>query len=302
MQPELSQRCSKHGRTFYIDTKFQGRYSPGETDFAPLIAQLHANDAKVVYVAGISNGLGKLLVAARSQNYRPLFVASEQAWSQDLWTIAGESADGVLFTFFPDPARNAQTAPVVARMRQQRREPSVPGLYTYAAVQVLTQAAAIAGSIDVPKITGALHEGRFNTVIEPLRRCKGRHQGLELRILPLAERHEHAGERSAAAAPAPAPAMTSSQGQSTSPEEPSHDRTALKPADLSIDNRSAAHSSASQPNRAGGQASRNGEVTAEDAGTNDYWRFRGGVVLSRKIDLVAFAAFFLSIGTIVIQL
>lgn len=96
--------------------------------------------------------------------------------------------------------------------------------------------------------------------------------------------------------------MTSSQGQSTSPEEPSHDRTALKPANSSIDNRSAAHSSASQPNRAGGQASRNGEVTAEDAGTNDYWRFRGGVVLSRKIDLVAFAAFFLSIGTIVIQL
>ena len=168
MQPESSQRCSKHGRTLDIDTKFQGRYSPGETDFAPLIAQLHANDAKVVYVAGISNGLGKLLVAARSQNYRPLFVASEQAWSQDLWTIAGESADGVLFTFFPDPARNAQTAPVVARMRQQRREPSVPGLYTYAAVQVLTQAAAIAGSIDVPKITGALHEGRFNTVIGPV--------------------------------------------------------------------------------------------------------------------------------------
>jgi branched-chain amino acid transport system substrate-binding protein len=147
------------------DTKFQGRYSFAQSDFAPLIAQLRASDIKVVYVAGLPTGLGNLVREARAEHLPALFVASEMAWSPQLWSIAGESTNGILFTFFPDPSRNSQTAPVVARMRQKGREPSVNGLYAYAAVQAWGQAVTTAGTFDAEKVASMLHDRPLETVV-----------------------------------------------------------------------------------------------------------------------------------------
>ncbi len=155
--------------TLDIDTKFQGRYSSSQPSFAPLIEQLRAANIKVIFVAaGIPLGLGKLVAEARTQHYPALFVATEEAWSPELSSVAGEGASGILFTFFPVPTRNAQTEAVVAKMKRNGPTPGARALYAYAAMQVLAQAITKAETVNVPKVKTALHEGQFDTVIGPV--------------------------------------------------------------------------------------------------------------------------------------
>jgi branched-chain amino acid transport system substrate-binding protein len=148
------------------DAKLQDKYSLSQTDFSPLIERLRGSDIKVVYVAGVSTGLANLIRQARANGLQALFVASDAAAYPQLWSVAGDSADGMLFTFFPDPTPEA--GPIVQRMQQKGREPSIDGLYAYAALQVWTQAASKAGTFDAHKVSEVLHAQRQDSVIGPV--------------------------------------------------------------------------------------------------------------------------------------
>jgi branched-chain amino acid transport system substrate-binding protein len=120
--------------------KFQDGYSASQSDYSPVIEKLKESDVKVVYVMGTPSGVANLVRQARAQGLQSLFIASEAGASPLLWSTAGESANGMLVNFFPDPSRNDQTTPIVSRMRENGRQPSVYGLYAYAAVQTLSKA------------------------------------------------------------------------------------------------------------------------------------------------------------------
>jgi branched-chain amino acid transport system substrate-binding protein len=88
--------------------------------------------------------------------------------SEELGLIAGRAAEGTLFTFLADPRRKSQAAPVVERFRASGFEPEGDTLYAYAAVQVWTQAAEKAGSLELEAMVASLREHRFATVLGPI--------------------------------------------------------------------------------------------------------------------------------------
>ena len=76
-------------------------------------------------------------------------------------SIAGPAAEGVLFTFGPDPRKRATAAPIVEKFKAKGIDPEGYTLYTYAAFQVWAQAVAKAGSVDGQKVAAALHAGHL---------------------------------------------------------------------------------------------------------------------------------------------
>jgi branched-chain amino acid transport system substrate-binding protein len=150
------------------ETRLQAEYDPGQPDFRAIIERLRAANIKVAYVAGLPTGFGNLVRQARAASIQALFVGSDAAASPQLWSIAGDSAEGTLLTFFPDPARNPQSAPIVERMQRAGRQSSIYGLYAYAAVQAWAQATTSARSFDAKSVSAALHGGSLETVIGPV--------------------------------------------------------------------------------------------------------------------------------------
>jgi branched-chain amino acid transport system substrate-binding protein len=121
----------------------------------------------VILVMGVS-GSGKTTVAALLAGYQIQLVTGSTLASEEFGLIAGAAAEGTLFTFFADPRRNPEAAPVVERFRASGFEPEGWTLYAYGAVQVWAQAAEKAGSLDVPAVIASLRQHRFDTVLGPI--------------------------------------------------------------------------------------------------------------------------------------
>ena len=69
-------------------------------------------------------------------------------------------------TFGPDARKNPNAKEVVEKFRKKGYEPEAYTLYTYAAVQILAQAAEAVKSADPKKMAEYMHSGKtFKTVI-----------------------------------------------------------------------------------------------------------------------------------------
>jgi branched-chain amino acid transport system substrate-binding protein len=86
--------------------------------------------------------------------------------SAEFASIAGPGAEGTLMTFNADPRKNPNAKDAIAKFRAKSYEPEAYTLYSYAAVQVLKQAADEAKSADGKRVAGVMHSGKtFKTVI-----------------------------------------------------------------------------------------------------------------------------------------
>ena len=69
-------------------------------------------------------------------------------------------------TYGPDPRKRPEAKAVVEKFRAKNFEPQAYTLYSYAAVQIIKQAAEAAKSLDPKKVAEVMHSGRkFKTVI-----------------------------------------------------------------------------------------------------------------------------------------
>ncbi len=144
------------------------QYEPGKSDYAAEVAGLQAAGVGVVYVGGYHTEVALMASAARDRGYPVQFISGDAMATEELALIAGPAAEGILFTFAPDPRRNAEAASVVARFRVEDYEPYAYTLLTYGAVQVWTQAVAKAGSLELSKVITALRENEYSTVLGPI--------------------------------------------------------------------------------------------------------------------------------------
>jgi branched-chain amino acid transport system substrate-binding protein len=80
-------------------------------------------------------------------------------------SITGPAGEGTLFTFGPDPRKKPSAAAIVEKFKTKNIDPEGYTLYTYAAIQVWTQAAAKAGTTDAKKVMEVVKAGSWDTVI-----------------------------------------------------------------------------------------------------------------------------------------
>ncbi len=142
--------------------------SQGDKDFSALISKMKQANVALIYLGGYHTEAGLLVRQARQQGLEAPLMSGDALVTEEFWKITGPSGEGTLMTFPPDPRNLAAARDVVAAFAKQGYDPEGYTLYTYAAMQVFTQAAEKAKSVKVDDLSKVLHEDKFTTVIGSL--------------------------------------------------------------------------------------------------------------------------------------
>ena len=113
----------------------------------------------VVYWGGLHTEAGLIMRQMADQGLKAQFMSGDGIVSNELASIAGDAVNGTLMTFAPDPRKNPAAKEVVEKFRAAGFEPEAYTLYSYAAVQVMVEAANKAGSNDPAKVAEMLKSG-----------------------------------------------------------------------------------------------------------------------------------------------
>jgi branched-chain amino acid transport system substrate-binding protein len=138
----------------------------GEKDYSAIVSKIKASGADVVFFGGVHTEAGLLVRQMRDQGVQAPLMGGDGIASEEFASIAGPGADGTLMTFPPDPRLRPEAANVVKKFEAKRFNPETYTLYSYAAVQILKQAAEQANSTETQAMIDVMHSGKpFKTVI-----------------------------------------------------------------------------------------------------------------------------------------
>ena len=138
----------------------------GEKDFSALVSKIKASGADLVYWGGLHAEGGLLVRQMRDQGVRAPPMGGDGIASEEYASIAGPGAEGTLMTYGPDPRKRPEAKEVVEKFRKKNFEPEAYTLYSYAAMQIIKQAAEAAKTLDPKKVADQMRSGqKFNTVI-----------------------------------------------------------------------------------------------------------------------------------------
>lgn len=161
---EIAKGLEAHGVTPVLQTSI----TAGEKDYNGLVSRLKAAGVRVLAYGGYYTELGMILRQAAQGGLDLKVIGGDTLTNSELLMAAGAAADGVLFTFGPDPRNTPEAAEVVNSFRKANIEPEGYTLYSYATVQLFAQAAELAGTTDVAGIRKSWGEKEFDTVVGPL--------------------------------------------------------------------------------------------------------------------------------------
>jgi len=138
----------------------------GEKDYSALVSKIKAVGADVVMWGGLHTEGGLIVRQMRDQGLKTVMLSGDGITSAEFATIGGEGVVGTLMSFGPDPLKNPAAKEVIEKFRAKKYEPEGYTLYSYAAVQIMKQAAEKANSLDPKKMADAIHSGMtFKTVL-----------------------------------------------------------------------------------------------------------------------------------------
>jgi branched-chain amino acid transport system substrate-binding protein len=140
----------------------------GDKDYSALVSKLKAANVDVIYFGGYHPEAALIVKQSREQGLNAQLLSGDSLNTQEFATLAGDAANGVMFTNAAE-ARNLPSAKdVVETFRKGGFEPEGYTLSTYAAFQVWAQAVAKAGTTDAKKVADTLRSQTWDTVIGKL--------------------------------------------------------------------------------------------------------------------------------------
>jgi branched-chain amino acid transport system substrate-binding protein len=138
----------------------------GEKDFSALVSKIKASGADLVYWGGLHTEGGLIVRQMRDQGVKAVLMGGDGITTDEFATVGGPGVEGTLMTFPPDPRKRPEAKAIVEKFRANKFEPEAYTLYSYAAVEIIKQAAESAKSLDPKKVAEKMHSGmKFKTVI-----------------------------------------------------------------------------------------------------------------------------------------
>jgi len=151
-----------------VTEKLFESYTKGDKDFNAIVSRLKAEKIDLVYVGGYHQESGLILRQMRDQGLQTVLMAGDALADKEYASITGPAGEGTLFTFGPDPRNKPTAKTIVEKFKANNIDPEGYTLYTYAAIQVWSQAAKKAGTTDPMKVMAAIKAGSWDTVIGKL--------------------------------------------------------------------------------------------------------------------------------------
>jgi len=143
--------------------------NPDDKDFSALISKMKENKIDAIYLGTYHTEGGLITRQAREQGLNAQVVGEDAFVTNEFWTITGDTGEGVMMTFAPDPRKLDTAKDIVAKFKAQGYDPEGYTLYTYAAFQVWADAVKQAGTTDPKKLDEVLRKGDYKTVIGDLK-------------------------------------------------------------------------------------------------------------------------------------
>jgi branched-chain amino acid transport system substrate-binding protein len=141
----------------------------GEKDYSALVSKIKASGADLVYWGGLHTEGGLIVRQMRDQGVKAVLMGGDGITSDEFVSVGGPGVEGTLMTFAPDPRKRPEAKAIVEKFRAKKFEPEAYTLYSYAAVEIIKQAAEQAKSLDPKKVAEVIHSGKkFKTVIGEL--------------------------------------------------------------------------------------------------------------------------------------
>ena len=140
-------------------------YNKGDKDFTAIVSRMKRDNIDLVYVGGYHQEAGLIVRQMRDQGLQTVLMAGDALADKEFASITGPAGEGTLFTFGPDPRNKPTAKAIVERFKAKNIDPEGYTLYTYAAMQVWSQAVAKAGTTDPKKVMDTIKGGAWNTVI-----------------------------------------------------------------------------------------------------------------------------------------
>lgn len=138
----------------------------GEKDYSALVTKMKEAGVDVVYFGGFHTEAELIIRQMSDQGLNATFMSGGGIAPNELASVADKAAGGILITSQPDPHDNPNAKNVVEKFRAAGFEPEASALYSYAAVQVIAEAAQAAGSNDpIAVADAAKSKGPWKTVI-----------------------------------------------------------------------------------------------------------------------------------------
>jgi branched-chain amino acid transport system substrate-binding protein len=138
----------------------------GEKDYSAIVSKIKASGADFLMWGGLHTEGGLIVRQMRDQGLKTVMISGDGITDNEFASIGGPGVEGTLMSFGPDPRNNPGAKDVVAEFRAKGFEPEAYTLYSYAAVQVMKQAAEKAKSLDPKKMAEVMHSGvTFKTVL-----------------------------------------------------------------------------------------------------------------------------------------
>src|SRR6202171_476868 len=140
-------------------------YNKGDKDFTAIVSRMKRDNIDLVYVGGYHQESGLILRQMRDQGLQTVLMAGDALADKEFASITGPAGEGTLFTFGPDPRNKPTAKAIVERFKAKNIDPEGYTLYTYAALQVWSQAVTKAKTTDPKKVMETIKAGAWDTVI-----------------------------------------------------------------------------------------------------------------------------------------
>jgi branched-chain amino acid transport system substrate-binding protein len=165
----LAEETRKNMNAKGIKEIFYEGVNKDDKDFSALVSKLRAAKPDLIYWGGLHDTGGLILRQMRDGGLKAPFMGADGIASDEFAVIAGPGAEGSLMTYGPDPRKRPVAKAVVEKFRAKNFEPEAYTLYSYAAVQIIKQAAEAVKSLDTKKVAAEIASGKtFKTVLGDL--------------------------------------------------------------------------------------------------------------------------------------
>ena len=151
-----------------ITEKLYESYNKGDKDFNAIVSRLKLEKIDLVYVGGYHQEAGLILRQMRDQGLKTVLMSGDALADKEYASITGPAGEGTLFTFGPDPRNKPTAKAIVEKFKANKIDPEGYTLYTYAAMQVWSQAVKKAGTTDPKKVMAAIKASEWDTVLGKL--------------------------------------------------------------------------------------------------------------------------------------
>ena len=138
----------------------------GEKDYSAIVSKVKESGADYLMWGGLQTEAGLIVRQMRDQGMSTVMISGDGITDTEFAAIGGPGVEGTLMTFGPEPRNNPNAKAAVDSFKAKGFDPQGYTLYSYAAVQIMKQAAEKANSLDPKKVAEVMRSGMpFHTVI-----------------------------------------------------------------------------------------------------------------------------------------